>query len=53
MVDETIPAKDTALKITEVQDFRFHYPYMGILKGGNEIFIYDFTRNIYSYTRIN
>ena len=53
MYDETKNIKDTTYTITEVNNFMFHYPYMGMIKGGNEIITYDFTKSIYGYLKLN
>ena len=36
-----------------MKDFTFYYPYMGFIKGSNEIITYDFTKNIYGYIQLN
>ena len=53
MFDESKNIKDTTYTITEVSNFIFHYPYMGMIKGGTEIITYDFTKSIYGYLRLN
>jgi hypothetical protein len=53
MADDVKNIRDTTFTITELSTYRFHYPYMGLIKGGKEVFIYDFTKGVYSYTRMN
>lgn len=36
-----------------MKDFTFYYPYMGLVKGGNEVITYDFTKSIYGYVQLN
>lgn len=53
MFDDSKNPKDTSFTITEITDYRFHYPYMGLIKGGKEIFTYDFTKSLYGYCRLS
>lgn len=47
--DPEASIRDKMTTITEVTTYRFHYPYMALVKGGTEIFTYDFTKGNFGY----
>lgn len=40
-------------KVEEFSYYKYQYPYLIILKGGNEVFRYSFFRNEFKYLRLN
>ena len=53
LFDEPKKIREKIFTITEITTFRFHYPYMAMVKGGNEFFLYDFTKALYGYCQFN
>lgn len=51
--DPEISIRDKMTTITEIKTYRFHYPYMALIKGGKEVFTYDFTKGSFGYCQLN
>jgi hypothetical protein len=45
--------RDKMTTITEIMTYRFHYPFMALVKGGTEIFTYDFTKGSFGFCQLN
>lgn len=53
MLSKDVSLMDVTYQIKEIKDIRFTYPYLGMIKGCNEIFVYDYTREKHVYLHLN
>jgi hypothetical protein len=54
VINEKIKTLESSIyKVKEFSEYKYWYPYLLMIKGGNEVFRYNFTRNKFIYLKLN
>jgi hypothetical protein len=54
VINEKIKTLESSTyKVKEFSEYKYRYPYLLMIKGGNEVFRYNFTRNKFIYLKLN